>query len=329
SLPVDVRRVQAVVAPFPQGADDDEAWVEAAVAALLERDQHRVGHGGVDEVLVDHPVDLEAGDAARAQLAQEGAVAGWERHAQRRLGPGHERLGLRALEVAGAGRRDQLASPVVLRKTHAAETSLAASKLSASGTCHPECDSATASSRGRDSKFRGMRVERSYAVPLRSALRSAVRPLLARPGFSAVVVLTLALGIGLNTAIYTVIDAALIRTLPFRQPERLVKIDQVFVEHPDKSAGYSWPGLLELRERTALPPDLAASHAHTAAVRLGDRTELIPSAGVTGNFLAVLGVRPLLGRDLRPDEEGLSAPELAILTHPFWRERFGSDPSVI
>src|SRR5262249_21261333 len=82
-------------------------------------------------------------------------------------------------------------------------------------------------------------------------------------------------------------------------------------------------------ERTELLSDLAAYHDHTAAVRLGDRTELIPSAGVTGNFLAVLGVRPLLGRDLRPDEEGLSAPELAILAHPFWRERFASDPSVM
>ena len=164
---------------------------------------------------------------------------------------------------------------------------------------------------------------------LASRLRSVVRPLLARPGFSAVVILTLALGIGLNTAIYTVVDAALIRTLPFRQPDRLVKVDQVFIERPGKTAGYSWPGLLELRERTDLFSGVAAHNVQSVPVRLGDRTEVIPAAAVTGNFLHVLGVRPLLGRDFRPDEEGLSAPRLAILTHPLWRERFGSDPGVI
>ncbi|HET6980841.1 MAG TPA: ABC transporter permease, partial [Myxococcaceae bacterium] len=164
---------------------------------------------------------------------------------------------------------------------------------------------------------------------LASRLRSVVRPLLARPGFSAVVILTLALGIGLNTAIYTVVDAALIRTLPFRQPDRLVKVDQFFIERPGKTAGYSWPGLLELRERTDIFSGVAAHDVHSLPVRMGDRTEVIPTAGVTGNFLHVLGVRPLLGRDFRPDEEGLSAPRLAILTHPLWRERFGSDPGVI
>jgi putative ABC transport system permease protein len=164
---------------------------------------------------------------------------------------------------------------------------------------------------------------------LASRLRSVVRPLLARPGFSAVVVLTLALGIGLNTAIYTVVDAALIRTLPFHQPDRLVKIDQFFLEHPEKSAGYSWPGLLELRERTDLLSGVAAYTEHTVAVRLGDRTELIPCAGVTGNFLEVISARPLLGRDFARAEEGLSAPHLAILTHGLWRERFASDPAVI
>jgi hypothetical protein len=64
-------------------------------------------------------------------------------------------------------------------------------------------------------------------------------------------------------------------------------------------------------------------------VRLGERTEMVHTAAVTGNLLEVLGVRPLLGRDLRPEEEGLNAPQLAILTHPLWRDRFASDPEVI
>ena len=164
---------------------------------------------------------------------------------------------------------------------------------------------------------------------LLSHLRSVVRPLLARPGFSAVVILTLALGIGLNTAIYTVLDAALIRTLPFPAPERLVRVDQVQLDHHGRTFGYSWPGLLELRERADVLAGVAAYNDGTVPVRVGDRTEMLPTAAVTGNFLEVLGVRPLLGRDFRPEEEGLQAPPLAILAHAFWRNRLGSDPSVI
>ncbi len=164
---------------------------------------------------------------------------------------------------------------------------------------------------------------------LLSRLRSAVRPLLARPGFSAVVVLTLSLGIGLNTAIYTVLDAALIRTLPFRAPERLVRVDQVQLDHQGRTFGYSWPGLLELRERPDVFSGVAAYDDHTLPVRLGERTEMIPTAAVTGNFLEVLGVRPLLGRDFRPEEEGLQAPPLAMVGHGFWRDRLGADPDVI
>ena len=162
-----------------------------------------------------------------------------------------------------------------------------------------------------------------------SRLRSAVRPLLARPAFSAVVVLTLALGIGLNTAIYTVLDAALIRTLPFRAPERLVRVAQIQLDHQGRNFGYSWPGLMELRERPDIFSGVAAYNEGTLPVRLGDRTEMIPTAAVTGNLLEVLGIRPLLGRDFRPEEEGPQAPALAMLTHAFWRDRLAGDPAVV
>jgi len=164
---------------------------------------------------------------------------------------------------------------------------------------------------------------------LLSRLRSAVRPLLARPGFSAVVVLTLALGIGLNTAIYTVLDAALIRTLPFRAPERLVRVDQIQLDHQGRNFGYSWPGLMELRERTDVFSGVAAYTDHVLPVRLGERTEMIPIGSVTGNLLDVLGIRPRLGRDFRPDEEGPQAPALAMVTDGFWRDRLGADPTAV
>jgi len=142
-------------------------------------------------------------------------------------------------------------------------------------------------------------------------------------------VLTLALGIGLNTAIYTVLDAALIRTLPFRAPERLIRVDQVQLDHQGRNFGYSWPGLMELRERADVFSGVAAYTDHVAPVRLGDRTEMISTAPVTGNLLEVLGVRPLLGRAFRPDEEGPQAPALAMVTHAFWRERLGADPAAV
>jgi putative ABC transport system permease protein len=164
---------------------------------------------------------------------------------------------------------------------------------------------------------------------LLSHLRSVVRPLLARPAFSAVVVLTLALGIGLNTAIYTVLDAALVRTLPFRAPERLVRVDQIQLDHQGRNFGYSWPGLLELRERPDIFSGVAACNTQVLPVRLGERTELVPIARVTGNFIEVLGVRPLLGRDFRAEEEGPQAPPLAMLSHAFWRDRLGADPGIV
>jgi putative ABC transport system permease protein len=142
-------------------------------------------------------------------------------------------------------------------------------------------------------------------------------------------VLTLALGVGLNTAIYTVLDAALIRTLPFRAPERLVRVDQIQLDHQGRTFGYSWPGLMEVRERSDIFSGVAAYNDQVLPVRLGERTEMIPSASVTGNLLEVLGIRPLLGRDFRPDEEGPQAPALAMLTHSFWRDRLGADPAAV
>ena len=141
--------------------------------------------------------------------------------------------------------------------------------------------------------------------------------------------LTLALGVGLNTAIYTVLDAALIRTLPFRAPERLVRVDQIQLDHQGRTFGYSWPGLMEVRERSDIFSGVAAYNDQVLPVRLGERTEMIPSASVTGNLLEVLGIRPLLGRDFRPDEEGPQAPALAMLTHSFWRDRLGADPAAV
>ncbi len=161
-----------------------------------------------------------------------------------------------------------------------------------------------------------------------SRFRSILRPLLARPGVSAVVILTLALGIGLNTAIYTVLDAALIRTLPFRDPDRLVDVNQVQLDHQGRTAGYSWPGLIELRSLTDVFAGVGAYDEKSLPVRLGDRTEMVHVASVTGDFLEVLGVRPLLGRAFGPEEEGPGSPALALLTHEFWRGRLGGDPDV-
>jgi len=160
-------------------------------------------------------------------------------------------------------------------------------------------------------------------------LRSALRPLLARPGFSAVVILTLGLGIGLDTAVYTVVDAALIRTLPFRDPDRLVRLDQLQLDEGTQRFGFSWPGLLELRQRTDLFEAVGAVNEGTASVRFADHAELVPVARVTANLLDILGMRPALGRGFQPGEEGLGAPALAILGHSFWKERFGADPGVL
>jgi putative ABC transport system permease protein len=156
-------------------------------------------------------------------------------------------------------------------------------------------------------------------------LRYAVRQLVRNRGFTIVAVLTLALGIGANTAIFSVIRGVLLRPLPFPEPERLMLAVGVI---GSQRAGVTAPDFIDWRAGSSTL-DLAAMTTYNANLTGIDEPERVTAARVTANYFAVLGVRPLLGRVFTPDEEPEGAPHVVVVTEGFWRNRLGADSSAL
>jgi putative ABC transport system permease protein len=161
-------------------------------------------------------------------------------------------------------------------------------------------------------------------------LRYAFRMLSKNPGFTLVVVATLALGIGANTAIFSVVYAALLRPLPYRDPARLLflgenrnqltKFDFMQVSYPDFQ---DW-------KKSAKSVQLFAGFSGDAfTISTGSEPKNTFAAQVTPNFFSTLGVRPALGRDFLDGEDQGDGPHVAILSDSLWRSEFGADPNVI
>ena len=159
-------------------------------------------------------------------------------------------------------------------------------------------------------------------------LRYGLRSLGHRPGFTGVAILTLALGIGLNAAVFTVVDAALVRSVPYAEPERLVHLWQVQDDAERRHFPFAWQTLRELQESG---PFASVAGYWVAPVAWTGRAEPeeLPAVQVTANFLDVLGVRPALGRGFLRGEDQAGGPRAVILTDAFWRTRLGADPAVV
>jgi putative ABC transport system permease protein len=160
-------------------------------------------------------------------------------------------------------------------------------------------------------------------------LRYALRSLRGRPAFAAVAVLTLSVGIGLNAAVFTAIDAALLRSLPYAEPERLVHLWQSHptVDHARFEA--AWPTFREWQEDRAVFSGVAGYNRALATWDNGGELEQLRTLQVSSNFLQLLGVRPLLGRELAPGEDDASAAPVALVTDGFWRNRLGGRPDIL
>ncbi|HEX7177084.1 MAG TPA: ABC transporter permease [Pyrinomonadaceae bacterium] len=160
-------------------------------------------------------------------------------------------------------------------------------------------------------------------------IRYGFRMMWKRPGFTAIVVLTLGLGIGANTAIFTVVNAALLRGLPYEEPERLVHL---FETTPQKNFGRreaSYPDFLDWRQNQTFEGLAAYSGGGGFALAGADGSELVESGRVTANFFDVLGVRPALGRTFREGEDEAGAERVVVLSHGAWQRRFGGDAEVV
>ncbi len=162
-------------------------------------------------------------------------------------------------------------------------------------------------------------------------LKFAFRQLLKNPGFTAVAVLTLALGIGANTAIFSLINAALLRALPFPESDQLVAL---WAQNPGRKTGFAVAppanaDVAEWRRHTESFVNISAFSPGAADLADGGDSERVGAAGVTASFFETLGVAPLLGRALARDEERIGGPPVALISYGLWQRRFGGDPGLV
>ena len=160
-------------------------------------------------------------------------------------------------------------------------------------------------------------------------LRLAARACARRPGFTATVVATLALGIGGNVALFSVVDGVLLRPLPYPDPDRLVIVWENDRLRGTEREAVSAPDYLDLRETTRSFEATAARARLDRTLGTASEPVRVSSARVTASYFAILGVRPLLGRTFRPDEEEPGRDGVVLLTAGLWRDRFGADPGVV
>jgi putative ABC transport system permease protein len=158
-------------------------------------------------------------------------------------------------------------------------------------------------------------------------LRYAARSLASKPGFTVLAVIALALGIGANTAIFSVVNATLLRSLPYPEPERLVMIWGTTPQV--ERASISPPDFLDFKEQNQVFERIAAFNSGGFTLTGENEPEQIRGARVSADFFAALGVNPILGRSFLPEDEKPGASRIVILSQALWQRRFNSDQSII
>jgi predicted permease len=162
-------------------------------------------------------------------------------------------------------------------------------------------------------------------------LRFGARMLLKQPGFSLIAVLTLALGIGANTAIFSLVDSVLLKTLPVNQPEQLVIVATGAPgQQSPPGSSFSYPLFRELRDKQSSFSGIIARAVVTLSLRASGQAERVVGEVVSGNFFSVLGVPPLLGRVFtEADDQTPGAHPVAVISHHFWQRRLAADPNIV
>jgi len=159
--------------------------------------------------------------------------------------------------------------------------------------------------------------------------RYAVRALAQNPGFTAVAVLTLALGMGANTAVFSVVNAILLRPLPFYDADRLVAIHNQYLALNLKYASCSVADYYDYRKQTRIFEEVAAVSASSYNLTGVDRPERLLGAEVTATLFPLLGLRPVAGRVFTAEEDQPGRNQVVVLDEGLWRRRFGADPGIV
>src|SRR5690349_2774074 len=160
-------------------------------------------------------------------------------------------------------------------------------------------------------------------------LKYAVRMLWKSPGFTFIAILTLALGIGANTAIFSVVDAVLLRPMPFQNPDELVMVWGQNVREKAEHQSDSYPNYIDFRDRSQSLDGLAAYARAGAVLQGANESELLEGLAVTSDLFRVLRTSPMLGRAYTRDEDKVSAPLVVVLSYGLWQSAFAGDPSIV
>jgi predicted permease len=160
-------------------------------------------------------------------------------------------------------------------------------------------------------------------------IRLALRGMAKSPAYTAVVVLSLGLGIGANLAIFTLINAVFLQPLPVKDPSRLISVYTSDPKNPG-FLGLSYLNYRDVRDKNTVFTELAASVPVPIALSTDSEPEQIFGALASGNYFDVLGVRPVLGRTFSPEEDGApGAHPVIVLSHAFWTRQYGANPGIL
>jgi putative ABC transport system permease protein len=166
-----------------------------------------------------------------------------------------------------------------------------------------------------------------FVDTLRQDVQYGIRMLRRTPGFTAAALVTLTLGIGANTAIFTVVDAVLLRPLPYPEPERLVTIGD---REPDGfSSNVGFATVLDWRERSRSFEHVAMMRSWMPTLVTNGEAERLPAVRVSWNYFDMMGVRPALGRGFTAEDDRPDHWRVLLLSDALWRRRFGADPSLV
>src|SRR4051812_4378258 len=168
-------------------------------------------------------------------------------------------------------------------------------------------------------------------------VRYSVRQMRQKPGFAIVVIVTLALGIGANTAIYSLLDQALLRRLPVQDPAHLVMLryegsntGRVSSYGGDDKNYFSYPMYRDIRDRNSVFAGVLSTDAVQVGVQWHNQPELVGGEMVSGNYFEVLGVKPAVGRlFVASDDVAQNANPVAVLSYGYWKRTFAADPQVV
>ncbi|MFY9571738.1 MAG: ABC transporter permease [Blastocatellia bacterium] len=159
--------------------------------------------------------------------------------------------------------------------------------------------------------------------------RYSVRLFLKRPGFTATVVLTLALAIGINTSVFCIVNSVLIDPLPFKDPDQLVLVWEKDFQKGRSQERVSAPNFIDWREQNTVFEGMAAFDSSVFVLTGAGEPETIPGSRISTNLLWLLGVTPVLGRAFSQTDEQPGQDKVVLVSHKLWQRRFGSDPNLV